>query len=523
MIAFWLFAALLVAVVLAVLIRPLLRQPGAEPLAQEPVAALFRRQLAELEADLAQGRLEAGEAEAMRTEITRRLLAEAERQRRAAAERSGRSETAWRFAAAVGLAGLLPMGALAAYYALGAPAAITGVPTLAEAALGPHSAAELEAAVGKLRAQVKGAPNDLDSWVMLGRTLAALGRFAPAEQAMRHAVALAPQRAEFHAELGEVMVLADGGTVTPQALAQFALAPKDPRARFYEAEAAAQRGDVAGAKKGLEALLADAPPDAPWRKIVARGLAQLSPGSAAPQTAEATAPDAERIPGPTPADVAAARAMTPEQRAAMIRGMVARLAARLERHPDDRQGWLRLAHAYEVIGEPDKAKAARARGAGAASAAPAAQPAPPAAMPPGGPEAMVARLAARLRQQPQDVAGWLMLARSYRVLGRDADALAALKRANRQVPGNLDLLRPYLAALAEGVTDGRPTPEMVEVARRITALDAREPDALWYLGLAAEERGDHFAAAKYWTRLAAELPAGSSERKVVQQKLDSLR
>ena len=45
----------------------------------------------------------------------------------------------------------------------------------------------------------------------------------------------------------------------------------------------------------------------------------------------------------------------------MIRGMVDRLAARLQEHPDDIEGWRRLARVWEVLGEPEKAAAARAR------------------------------------------------------------------------------------------------------------------------------------------------------------------
>ena len=53
--------------------------------------------------------------------------------------------------------------------------------------------------------------------------------------------------------------------------------------------------------------------------------------------------------------------MSPDERQAMIRGMVERLAARLDQNPNDKEGWTRLAHAYDVLGEPDKAAAARAR------------------------------------------------------------------------------------------------------------------------------------------------------------------
>ena len=53
--------------------------------------------------------------------------------------------------------------------------------------------------------------------------------------------------------------------------------------------------------------------------------------------------------------------MSPAEREAMIRGMVARLAERLEAQPDDADGWLRLARSYDVLGEPGKAADARTR------------------------------------------------------------------------------------------------------------------------------------------------------------------
>jgi cytochrome c-type biogenesis protein CcmH len=55
--------------------------------------------------------------------------------------------------------------------------------------------------------------------------------------------------------------------------------------------------------------------------------------------------------------------MSPEERQAMIRSMVDRLAARLEQNPNDKDGWTRLARAYDVLGETEKAEAARARAA----------------------------------------------------------------------------------------------------------------------------------------------------------------
>jgi cytochrome c-type biogenesis protein CcmH len=150
--------------------------------------------------------------------------------------------------------------------------------------------------------------------------------------------------------------------VTPEAEAEFAKSSNDPRARFYGAEAALQHGDSASAKNALRALLAEAPQDAPWRKIVMARLAEIS--SSEQQTgANASKPSTEPPAGPTARDVAAAQSMSPEQRQAMIRGMVDRLAARLEQNPDDKEGWARLARAYEVLGDTEKAKIARDRAA----------------------------------------------------------------------------------------------------------------------------------------------------------------
>jgi cytochrome c-type biogenesis protein CcmH len=166
-----------------------------------------------------------------------------------------------------------------------------------------------------------------------------------------------------------VLVLGADGTVTPEAEAEFAKSANDPRARFYNAEAALQRGDTDGATAKLRALLADAPAEAPWRRVVEDRLAEI--GSVERRTGSNTSEASPRPAGPTAQDVTAAQSMSPEERQAMIRGMVDRLAARLEQNPNDKDGWARLAHAYDVLGETDKAQAARAR-ASAASSSPAA-------------------------------------------------------------------------------------------------------------------------------------------------------
>ena len=67
---------------------------------------------------------------------------------------------------------------------------------------------------------------------------------------------------------------------------------------------------------------------------------------------------ADAAPGPSAEDVAAAEQMNPEDRAAMVRGMVERLAERLKRDGSDLEGWLRLVRAYTVMGDRDRALSA---------------------------------------------------------------------------------------------------------------------------------------------------------------------
>jgi cytochrome c-type biogenesis protein CcmH len=532
-------AAVLSLVVLAILLRPLIGRSRSDGEDAEPAAVLFRRQFAAVDEELAEGRLPPEEAEAARTEITRRLLAAADHDEvRSDMPARRRSENGWRFGAAIGIAGVLPAAALAVYFAVGTPAAIERHAGVGADPAAPHSAADLAAAADEIKAHLQKAPGDLKGWTLLGRTLASLDRFPEALDAYNHALALAPDNASLHAEFGEVLVLQAQGAVTPAAETEFAKAPEDPRSRYYGAEAALQHGDPAAAKRKLQALLADAPADAPWRQTVADRLAELLPGGAPGGASAGTAGPspssaAAAVPGPTAQDVAAAQSMTPEQRQAMIRGMVDRLAQRLEQHPDDKPGWERLARAYDVLGEPDKAQAARARAAGGDKTA--AAPAPPSTTAPtvAGSEqtataasaapAAAPSAAASTLPAPSDAQGWIERARTDQGQGRTEDALAALKEGNAAFPGNLPLLEAYMNALAGGLKDDKPTPEFVVVATQVNALDGREPDALWYLGIAAADNGDRFRAASYWTKLLAVLPSGDPQRAVVQHRLDALR
>jgi cytochrome c-type biogenesis protein CcmH len=115
-------------------------------------------------------------------------------------------------------------------------------------------------------------------------------------------------------------------------------------------------------------LLALSPADAAWLPVTREHLQQaaqragIDPATIQPSAeARELATTVARMPPPSTADAAAAKEMSTEDRGRMIRGMVERLAARLRDNPDDLEGWRRLARAYQVLGDTDKASDAHAK------------------------------------------------------------------------------------------------------------------------------------------------------------------
>ena len=106
-----------------------------------------------------------------------------------------------------------------------------------------------------------------------------LERYEDAARAYSEALRLLGEDAARRAAYGEALVAAAGGVVTDKAREAFekALAeePGQPQARFYLALAAEQDGKTDEAIRAYEALVADAPPDAPGLDAVKARLASL--------------------------------------------------------------------------------------------------------------------------------------------------------------------------------------------------------------------------------------------------------
>jgi cytochrome c-type biogenesis protein CcmH len=141
---------------------------------------------------------------------------------------------------------------------------------------------------------------------------------------------------------------------------------------------------------------------------------------------------------------------------------------------------------------------------------------------PGQIEAMVVKLAEKLKNNPDDANGWVMLARSYKVLERFAEAAEAYSHAGAVVNKDASLLADYAEVLAQtnkGDLQGKPG----ELIARALKLDPNEPQALLLAGAAASDRRDFTAAADHWSRLLLQLEPGSEEAASVEAAIAKAR
>ncbi len=127
---------------------------------------------------------------------------------------------------------------------------------------------------------------------------------------------------------------------------------------------------------------------------------------------------------------------------------------------------------------------------------------------------MVASLAAKLEKEPENYQGWLMLARSYKALGRYDEAERAFEKAMPVVEKNAQLLGAYadlLAAKAGGSLEGKPE----ELIGRALALDPDDLQALWLAGTVAFNRKDFATALRHWQHALELLPPESEDAKML--------
>lgn len=336
---FWIFAAILVVVCAYLVLAPLRRNMALRGRADSDVA-VYRDQLDEIERDLERGMIGQAEAQAARTEISRRLLV-------ADAARSTESNSQTRAGSqfAVILVVAMPFLAIPLYLYSGAP----GLPSqpFAERISKAPEEQSLDELVARVEEHLRANPGDADGWRVVAPIYGRMGRFEDAATAYGRLIDLDGATAERLADLGESLVFADEGLVGDRAVAVFARAVSldatHAQSNYFLGLAALQEGDRDTARAIWQELKANADPDLPWARMVTQSLAALEVEQGDPSAEEAIAnlPD--------------------EDRAAAIRGMVDGLDERLAAGGGSEAEWRQLMRARMVLGDVDAARQALER------------------------------------------------------------------------------------------------------------------------------------------------------------------
>ena len=377
---FWIVAGAVVLLVAALLVLALLRGERDTGSAEAYDLQVYRDQLREIERDAARGTIAPEEAERLKTEVSRRILA-ADARIEGGAVAASRGSGPGRVMAAVIVLALFGGSALI-YLRLGAPGyGDLGLQTRisaaqearanrpsqseAEAQLPAQPAAEAPedylALVERLRTAVTERPDDVQGHVLLARSEAALGNYAEAYAAQRKLIALKGDSASAkdYADLADMLVLAAGGYVSPEAeQALDEVMRRDPDngvARYYGGLMMAQTGRPDTAFRIWDKLLREGPANAPWAEPIRAQISDLAYAAGVNDYELPAAPTGPAIAGPGAADIEAASELSAEDRQQMIEGMVDRLGARLADQGGSPQEWGQLLGALGVLGRTEQA------------------------------------------------------------------------------------------------------------------------------------------------------------------------
>ena len=322
----WLLALILTAIACAALYYAAAgRTVNAGASSAEARTAHFRAQLREIDVDAAAGRLGEREAEAAKAELAREVL------------RAGEGRKEDRTSASGGP--VLVSIAVVAVLALGTYSYL-GRPDLPAQPLADREPAgsglSLADAAKTIEAHLALNPGDLRGWQMVASVYLHQNRYADAVTALRRVNELGPPSADAETDLGEALMMQNGGTIAGEPLALFrkaaALDPTHVRSRFYIASQETQTSDNVAAVRDWNALLAMSKGDEPWVVTARNGLAvaeaALNP-TAAPS-----------LPGPS-----------------QITAMVDGLEARLKGQGGTIQEWTQLVRSRMVQGRMNDAQA----------------------------------------------------------------------------------------------------------------------------------------------------------------------
>ncbi|XDA96931.1 c-type cytochrome biogenesis protein CcmI [Sulfitobacter sp. LCG007] len=379
--SFWIIAiglSLAVAMLLVLALRA--RRADLGMLPAEYDLRVYRDQLGEVERDLARGVIEKDDADRLRAEVARRVLAAdaALGRERTEVETGGGAPLL-----SVGIGLLLVVGSLALYLQLGQPGygdlsradrirvaaelrADRPNQAQAEASLPPFEMPEdvdsgYGALLEQLRATVAKRPEDLQGQILLAQNEANIGNYAAAARAQEQVLRLKGDDVAVGdlTDYADMLVLAAGGYVSPEAedVVQRVLArnPTDGVARYYYGLMLAQTGRPDQAFRIWESLLREGPSDALWIAPIRAQIEELG-FRAGVRYSLPPLPEAPALRGPSQSDIDAASEMTPQERMGMIEGMVAGLSERLATEGGPAEDWARLVTALAVLGRHEEAQ-----------------------------------------------------------------------------------------------------------------------------------------------------------------------
>lgn len=389
----WLIMTLMILLALALIAWPFWTGKRGKSGSSSDV---YRAQLSEIEREETSGIVSANDARLARIEVQRRLIASTE-DGKVLADNPMNASDRMTF---LGVAALVLLGSGLIYMNVGRPdlksAARSGSAWSSEnAQLGlpssqaagqatPGNVNSVESMIQSLEQRLQKAPDDVEGWRMLGWPKFRTDDYSGARDAYAKAAELEPENPLILSVYGEAMISAQGGFVSDEARAilekTLSLDPKDPRARFLLGLGKEQAGDAMGALDAWLALLEDGNPDEAWFGEVRERVVELSTSSGI-DVSDRLPPAPAAQPGNSPTPTAGP---TPEQ----IRDAQAMT-------PEARQAMI---------------------------------------------QNMVNGLDARLREDPNDLEGWIKLINSRRILGQDALAKSALADAQSAFAQNPDAL-----------------------------------------------------------------------------------
>jgi len=294
MILFWLICAIFVAIALAFVLPPLLQtslktSPGGDDdqSRKEANVDIYRDQISELEADVANGIVSREQYQQDRDEIERRLLEDesdpditAKAPEMKATAATGRAPV---YAIAVGI----PLIAIALYVQVGNPSAMSGAsaslrtttqapPAGAPQPSGQMTQQAIEANVAKLAKRLEQNPTDVQGWIMLGRSYVNLEKYSEATNAYSKASALRPDDADLLGDYAFAMGMANGQRLEGQPLElinkALKLDPENPKALELAGSAAFEAKNYNQAISYWQKLMQKTPPNSQLAEALSKRI-----------------------------------------------------------------------------------------------------------------------------------------------------------------------------------------------------------------------------------------------------------